>query len=419
MRRSSHRPASVCRGTICSGAPTRSPPVCSRSAYSAATASASGRRTASNGCSSSSAARASARSWSTSILPIAPSELEHALNKVECRVLVLARRMKSSDYVDDAADRSRPSSTMTRARRSRCACRASRTCEHVVAASATGRCRGLLGFTGLDPLAGPGHRSRLRELERSARSRRCDQHPVHQRHDRLAQRRDALPLQRRQQCALYREIDARSPPRSAVHSGAALSLLRHGARRAGCTAVGATMVFPGESFDAEATLCAVESYRCTALHGVPTMFIAQLEHPNFASYDLSYAPHRHHGGRAVPGRDDAPRIAAHAYERGHHRLRHDGNQSDLVPVATDDPLERRCRTVGRVQPHLEVKIVDAAGDRAARSSRRTVYARLQRDARLLGRSRTHARVDRRLRLDAQRRSRDASMRRAIATSSAA
>ena len=50
----------------------------------------------------------------------------------------------------------------------------------------------------------------------------------------------------------------------------------------GCAAVGAAMVFPGESFDAEETLAAVARYRCTALHGVPTMFIAQLEHPNFA-----------------------------------------------------------------------------------------------------------------------------------------
>src|SRR5215469_2100789 len=54
-----------------------------------------------------------------------------------------------------------------------------------------------------------------------------------------------------------------------------------------CTAVGAGMVFPGEGFDAEATLAAVARYKCTALHGVPTMFIAQLDHPNFANYDTS------------------------------------------------------------------------------------------------------------------------------------
>src|ERR1700747_1289179 len=52
-------------------------------------------------------------------------------------------------------------------------------------------------------------------------------------------------------------------------------------------AVGAGMVFPAEGFDAEATLAAIARYKCTALHGVPTMFIAQLDHPNFANYDTS------------------------------------------------------------------------------------------------------------------------------------
>ncbi len=69
--------------------------------------------------------------------------------------------------------------------------------------------------------------------------------------------------------------------------------------------LGAAMVYPGEGFDPLATLKTVESERCTALYGVPTMFIAELDHPEFDRFDLSIVAHRHHGGRAVPDRGDA------------------------------------------------------------------------------------------------------------------
>ena len=69
--------------------------------------------------------------------------------------------------------------------------------------------------------------------------------------------------------------------------------------------LGAAMVYPGEGFDPLATLKTVESEHCTALYGVPTMFIAELEHPEFDRFDLSVAAHRHHGRRAVPDRGHA------------------------------------------------------------------------------------------------------------------
>ena len=70
-----------------------------------------------------------------------------------------------------------------------------------------------------------------------------------------------------------------------------------------CAAVGAAMVFPGESFDAGRRLAAVARERCTALHGVPTMFIAQLEHPDFARLRHIEPAHRHHGRRALSDRE--------------------------------------------------------------------------------------------------------------------
>jgi fatty-acyl-CoA synthase len=102
----------------------------------------------------------------------------------------------------------------------------------------------------------------------------------------------------------------------------------------------------------------VQAERCTGLHGVPTMFIAELDHPRFAEFDLQPA-HRHHGRLALPDRGDEARGGADAHARGHHRLRHDRDQPGELPErAPTTPLDKRVSTVGQVQPHLEVKIVD-------------------------------------------------------------
>jgi acyl-CoA synthetase (AMP-forming)/AMP-acid ligase II len=65
------------------------------------------------------------------------------------------------------------------------------------------------------------------------------------------------------------------------------------------------MVYPGEGFDPLATLQTVAAERCTALYGVPTMFIAELDHPEFAASTCRVAAHRHHGRLALPDRGDA------------------------------------------------------------------------------------------------------------------
>ena len=73
----------------------------------------------------------------------------------------------------------------------------------------------------------------------------------------------------------------------------------------GCMTHGATMVYPAETFEPQAVLQTVQEERCTALYGVPTMFIAELAQPDFAQYDLSIAAHRRHGWLALPRRGDA------------------------------------------------------------------------------------------------------------------
>ena len=83
-----------------------------------------------------------------------------------------------------------------------------------------------------------------------------------------------------------------------------------------CTTHGACIVIPAPGFDPALTLAAVQAERCTSLYGVPTMFIAELALPDFASYDLSSLRTGHHGGLAVPGRGDEARGQRDAHGRG-------------------------------------------------------------------------------------------------------
>jgi fatty-acyl-CoA synthase len=124
---------------------------------------------------------------------------------------------------------------------------------------------------------------------------------------------------------------------------------------------GACMVFPGEGFDPLATLETVAEERCTALHGVPTMFIAQLDHPDFARFDLSTLRTGIMAGSPCP-----IEVMKRAIDKMHlSEITIAYGMTETSPVSfqssTDDPLERRVSTVGRIQPHLEVKIVDANG----------------------------------------------------------
>ncbi|WP_325170251.1 AMP-binding protein [Cupriavidus respiraculi] len=128
-----------------------------------------------------------------------------------------------------------------------------------------------------------------------------------------------------------------------------------------CVSVGACMVFPGEAFDPLATMQAVSEERCTALHGVPTMFIAQLDHPDFGTFDFSTLRTGIMAGAPCPI-EVMKRVIADMHMA---EVTIAYGMTETSPVsfqsATDDPLEKRVATVGRVQPHLECKVVDADG----------------------------------------------------------
>ncbi|MBC7975564.1 MAG: AMP-binding protein [Myxococcales bacterium] len=127
-----------------------------------------------------------------------------------------------------------------------------------------------------------------------------------------------------------------------------------------CMTTGACVVVPGEAFDALLVLEAVAAERCTSLYGVPMMFIAELDHPSFASHDLSSLRTGVMAGASCPievMRDVQARM-------GMREVTICYGMTETSPVstqsATDDPLDKRVTTVGRVHPHVEIKIIDPA-----------------------------------------------------------
>jgi fatty-acyl-CoA synthase len=128
-----------------------------------------------------------------------------------------------------------------------------------------------------------------------------------------------------------------------------------------CITHGTAMIFPDEGFDAKSVLETVQAERCTALHGVPTMFIAVLDHPDFDKYDLSTLRTGIMAGSPCPVEVmkrviDQMNMAQVTIAYG---------MTETSPVSfqssVDDPVERRVSAVGRIQPHLEAKVVDTEG----------------------------------------------------------
>jgi fatty-acyl-CoA synthase len=285
------------------------------------------------------------------------AELEYALNKVGCVALVTAAAFKTSDYLGmlrtlaPELDRCEPGALQ------------SARLPHLKIIARMGETKdpGLLNFADVMALATPALVDTARALGATLDARE----PINiqftsgttgnpkgatlTHHNVVNNARFVAAAMR------FTEADSLCIPVPLYHCfGMVLAVLA-------CVATGAAMVFPGEGFDAKATLDAVAEEKCTALHGVPTMFIAELDHPDFDSYDLSRlrtgimagAPCPIEVMKKVVARMNLAEITI-AY-----------GMTETSPVSfqssTDDPLERRVSTVGRIQPHLEVKIVDGEG----------------------------------------------------------
>jgi fatty-acyl-CoA synthase len=126
----------------------------------------------------------------------------------------------------------------------------------------------------------------------------------------------------------------------------------------GCTSHGATMVIPAPAFDPAATLRAVQEERCTVLYGVPTMFIAMQSLPEFSSFDLSSL----RGGIMAGSICPVEVMKRCIYEMNMTAVSIAYGMTETSPVSCQtrsaDDLERRTATIGRVHPHVQIKIVD-------------------------------------------------------------
>jgi fatty-acyl-CoA synthase len=287
------------------------------------------------------------------------TELEHALNKAGCRVLVLAAGLKSSDYVAMLKSLAPEMAAASASKPLRLARFPS--LERVVLIGTAQPPGGMLSFKDLTAMAGPAHRNRLRELSAAldpddainiqftSGTTGSPKGATLSHHNIVNNARYTAKAMR------LTERDRLCIPVPLYHCfGMVLGVLT-------CTAVGATMVFPGAAFDAQETLRAVHQHRCTALHGVPTMFVAQLEDPGFAGYDLSSLRTGIMAGAPCPV--EVMRRVISQMHMSEVTIGYGMTETSPISFqsAVDDPFDQRVSTVGRVQPHLEVKIIDAQG----------------------------------------------------------
>ena len=264
------------------------------------------------------------------------AELAHALGTAGVSLLVMARGVPAGRL------------------RRRCSPRSARACR----SCATRSCSRTTGRR-CSPSGADGRRRRAGRARGDAAVRRPDQRPVHLGHHGRAQGRHADAPQHPQQRLLHR---ARAAPttsttgcasrcRSTTRFGMVLGSLA-------CATHGACMIIPGESFDATGVLETVATERCTSLYGVPTMFIAELEHPRFERFDLTSLRTGMMGGAPCPV-DVMTRVRSRMHMQ---QVTIICGMTETSPVSTqtalDDPVDKRVQTVGRVHPHLEVKIVD-------------------------------------------------------------
>ncbi len=284
------------------------------------------------------------------------TELEYALNKVGCRALVTATRFKTSDYIGMLTQLAPELATAEPG-----ALRSARVPQLRTVIQIGGASPGAHAFEDVPGLAQDHHRAELARLQP------------------LLQFDDVINIQ-------FTSGTTGSPKGAALthHNilnngffiGEAMRLTEHDRLcipvplyhcfgmvlgNLACTTHGSAMVYPGEGFDPLAVLQTVAAERCTGLHGVPTMFIAELEHPEFERFDLSSLRTGIMAGSPCP-----IEVMRRAVDRMHlAEITICYGMTETSPVSfqssADDPLERRVGTVGRVHPHLEVKIVDAEG----------------------------------------------------------
>jgi fatty-acyl-CoA synthase len=285
------------------------------------------------------------------------SELEYVLDKVQCAALILAPAFKSSDYlamVEDVAPEIRHSAP------GRLQSAALPHLRHVIRLG-SGNTPGMFNFDELLEAPGPDQLAHLASVEAtlqfddpvniqftsgttgSPKGATLTHHNILNNGFFIG---EAMKLSERDRLCI---------PVPLYHCfGMVLGNLA-------CVTHGAAMVFPGESFEPNAVLDTVQAERCTGLHGVPTMFISLLDHPDFERYDLSSLRTGIMAGSPCPAE-----VMSRVIGKMHlAEITIAYGMTETSPVSfqssVDDPVHLRVSTIGRVHPHLEVKIVDGDG----------------------------------------------------------
>ena len=285
------------------------------------------------------------------------AELEYALNKVECKALILAPALKTSDYLAILNDLAPELKSSTPGRLAAMALPHLRT---VIRLGAE-RTPGMMNFDEISARGGAAEKKRLDELSGTL------------------QFDDPINIQFTSGTTGFPKgatLTHHNIVNNGYFIGEAMRLTPEDKLcipvplyhcfgmvlgNLACVTHGSAIVYPAEAFDPVATLETVAAERCTALHGVPTMFIAELDHPRFAEFDLSSLRTGIMAGSPCP-----IEVMKRVVDRMNMReVTIAYGMTETSPVSTqssiDDPLEKRVSTVGRVQPHIEVKMIDTAG----------------------------------------------------------
>lgn len=286
-----------------------------------------------------------------------PAELEYALGKVGCRAILLAARFKSSDYIE-MMQSLLPELAAAEAGR----LRSEKLPElRTVIRMGGEKTPGMFNYDQIMGLGGPAWH---RQLHRISASLQPD---------------DAINIQ-------FTSGTTGSPKGATLTHANIINNARFVVRRMafseadrlcipvplyhcfgmvmgslGCVSCGAAMVFPGEAFEPSATLQAVRDERCSALYGVPTMFVTMLESDDFAQFDLSSLRTGIMAGAPCPI-EVMERVTA---DMCMPEITIAYGMTETSPVSfqshTDDPIDRRVSTTGRVHPHVESKIIGEDG----------------------------------------------------------